>query len=94
MPAKKMLHVITDRTGQIVGAALFDESEQTRGVSARLVPLKGQRLVKIKLTSELGKLEAADDFRRLISEFHVPRASESLVRKRAKATAKKRRRAS
>jgi hypothetical protein len=56
--------------------------------------LKGQRLAKTQLTSELGKLESAEDFRRLSTEFHLPRGRTELARKRAGAPRKKRRRAS
>jgi hypothetical protein len=58
-----MLHVLADRTGKIIGAALVGESEQTEGVRVQVIPLDGQRLVKTKLTPELGKLESAEDFR-------------------------------
>jgi hypothetical protein len=94
MPAKQMLHVLADRTGKIIGAALVGESEQTDGVRVQVIPLDGQRLVKTKLTPELGTLESAEDFRRLSTEFHLPRGREELARKRAGAPRKKRRRAS
>ena len=95
MPAKQMLHVLADRTGKIIGAALVDgESEQTDGVRIQVIPLEGQRLVKTKLTPELDKLESAEDFRRLSTEFHLPRGRAELARKRAGAPRRKRRRAS
>jgi hypothetical protein len=95
MPAKTMLHVLADRNGRIIGAALVDgESELTDGVRVQVMPLKGQRLAKTQLTSELGKLESAEDFRRLSTEFHLPRGGTELARKRAGAPRKKRRRAS
>ena len=95
MPAKQMLHVLTDRAGRIIGATLVDgESELTDGVRTQVVPLEGQRLVKTKLTPELGKLESAEDFRRLSTEFHLPRGRTELARKRAGTPRKKRRRAS
>ena len=94
MPAKQMLHVLVDRTGKIIGAALVGESEPTDGVRVQVIPLEGQRLVKTTLTPELGKLESAEDFRRLSTEFHLPRGRAELARKRAGAPRKKRRRAS
>jgi hypothetical protein len=93
MPAKQMLHVLTDRTGRIIGASLVDgESELTDGVRTQVTPLEGQRLVKTKLTPELGKLESAEDFQRLSTEFHLPRGRTELARKRAGAPRKKKRR--
>jgi hypothetical protein len=50
--------------------------------------------VKTELTPELGKLESAEDFQRLSTEFHLPRGRAELARKRAPAPRKKRRRAS
>lgn len=96
MPAKKTLHVLADSKGKIIGAAFLDESASTGSAHAQVVPLAGQRLVKVSLTTQLGRLESPDDFRRITSEFHLPRGRTELSRKRTKASAfgKKRRRAS
>ena len=95
MPTKQILHVLANRAGKIIGAAILDdESEKTDGVRVTVIPSEGQRLVKVSLTAELGKLESAQDFERLSAEFHLPRGRAELSRKRARVSRKKRRRAS
>ena len=91
MRPKQTLHVLADRRGRIIGAA-FLGVEQTGDVQMQISLRKGQALVKVDDAGELGRLESVEDFRRLSSEFHLPRGASELVRKRARVTRKKKRR--
>jgi hypothetical protein len=91
MRSKQALHVLADRRGRIIGAA-FLGVEQTGDVQMQIIPRDGQALVEVDVTTGVGKLESAEDFRRLSGEFHLPRGSSELVRKRARVTRKAKRR--
>ncbi len=76
------LHVITDRNGHIVAAAIAAAgSTHVAGVQTQITPLEGQSLIVVPSTTEFESLETHEDFRRLTNEFHVPPGKQELVRK-------------
>ena len=95
MKSNQTLHVLTNKDGKIVGAALLDSaSEQSTKVRVQISPGKGQTLHQVAMTPELGQIESAEDFRRLRAEFHVPRGRTELVHRGIQKVRKKQGRAS
>jgi hypothetical protein len=83
MRSGQTLHVITDRNGNIIAAAIAAASStHASEVQTQITPLEGQSLVVVSTTSEFETLETHEDFRRLTAEFHVPPGKQELVRKR------------
>ena len=81
--SSQTLHVITDRDGNIIAAAVAAASSTPASeVQAQLAPLEGQSLAVVSTTSEFESLDTREDFRRLTTEFHVPPGKQKLVRKR------------
>ena len=95
MQPGQILHVLADKKGTIIGAG-FLESERTQAteVQARIVPLKDQVVLEVSMTEEMGKLEGPEDFRRLSTEFYLPRGKKELARKRSRASRVRRRKTS
>ncbi len=86
MPAKPTIHVLTDKKGAIVGGGILTSAKdrEGKGVHVRIVPMKGQTLSEVPLPPELQRLESADVFRRLHSDFLLPRGKKELVQKPVK----------
>ena len=99
MKPHQLVQVVTNRKGTIVAVLRLpvDESRSQTEVSrerveVRLTPLPGQVVTEVRLPDEVGALDTAEDFRRLVAEFDLPRKATALRRKRVSkgATARKR----
>jgi hypothetical protein len=86
MSGGQTLHVLADAKGDIIAVALVQsETTQANEVQSQITPLEGQPLVIVSNLSELGALETAEDFRRLIGDFHVPHGRQELMRRQGRA---------
>ena len=76
------LHVVADRGGNIVAAGYMRSGRSgAHEVRVRLMPLEGQLLVQVPSTHEIGMLRTAEDFRRLVRDFHVPSGQNEVLRR-------------
>jgi hypothetical protein len=86
MSGSQNLHILADANGDIIAAALVQsETTHANEVQSQITPLEGQSLVIVSNLSDLGALETAEDFRRLISNFHVPHGRQELTRRQGRA---------
>jgi hypothetical protein len=81
--AKGTIHVLTDKKGTIVGGGILTPAKDHKGkpVYIQITPMKGQSVTEVGMPAEIGKLEGAEFFRRLQSDYHLPRGKKELVRK-------------
>lgn len=86
MKSKRTIHVLTDKKGAIVGGGILTSGKDQKGkpVHVQITPMKGQALTEVAMPAEIARLEGADFFRRLQSDFHLPRGKKELVRKAAR----------
>jgi hypothetical protein len=82
MKPNQLVEVIADRKGTIVGVSRLAEDPTQHEVQTRPIPLPGQVVVEVRLPLEFGALETVEDFRRLVTEFDLPRGAKALRRKR------------
>ena len=95
MQPDRVLHVLVDSKGAIIGAGFLEsERAQPGEVQAQIVPLKNQVVLEVPVTEALGKLEGPEDFHRLSTEFYLPRGKKELARKRSRASGARRRKTS
>jgi hypothetical protein len=87
MSTGQTLHVLADRSGEIVFAAIVDnDRKHPDEIRVVVSPMEGQSLVVVPVTDAIGKLEHTEDFRRLRTEFHVPPGARELAPKRRAAS--------
>ena len=80
MKSSRMLHVLTDRNGKILGAGFLDSASRKEGeVQIQITPLKGQFVGEVPVPQELAKLDTTESFQRLITGFRLPRGKKELV---------------
>ncbi|MGA7981563.1 MAG: hypothetical protein WCA32_15250 [Chromatiaceae bacterium] len=66
MSANRVLHVLVNKKGKIVAAGYLEpQGEGEERSDARIIPMKGQRLIEVFFSEELGTLESEEDFARL-----------------------------
>ena len=83
MKAKRTIHVLTDKKGTIVGGGILTPGKDRKGkaVHIQISPMKGQSLAEVAMPAEIERLKGVEFFRRLQSDFHLPRGKNELVRK-------------
>ena len=83
MKAKRTIHVLTDKKGAILGGGILTSAKDRKGkaVHIQIAPMKGQNLSEVSMPPEIHRLEGAEVFRRLQSDFHLPRGKKELLRK-------------
>lgn len=92
MKDMRTIHVLTNKKGAILGAGILTPAQDRDGKSVhiQIAPLKGQILSEVPLPTEMQQLEGVEAFRRLKSDFHLPRGKKELVRKPGRSGAKRR----
>ena len=94
MATNRRVQVVTNQRGTIVavlrlapeGALSKAEGSDKNDVQVRLTPMAGQFVTDVLLPEEIGLLETAEDFQRLVAEFDLPPKSTELRRKRGSLT--------
>ena len=86
----QFVQVVTSRSGTILGVLRQPregspsqaEAFGKEHVQVRLTPLPGQVVTDVQLPDEIGALETAEDFQRLVAEFNLPRNAKELRRRK------------
>lgn len=75
--------MLTDKKGTILGGGILTSAQDRDGkaVHIQIAPMKGQTLSEVPVPAEIQRLEGAEVFRRLKSDFHLSRGKKELVRK-------------
>ena len=83
MKESRMIQVLTDKKGKILGGGILNSAQDREGkpVHVQISPVKGRTLSQVPMPSEVQALEGAEMFRKLQSDFHLPRGKKELVRK-------------